>query len=471
MATLQFPAIPQGSTAGWDAQLKSDLTALNTDIASLFAAISGLSTGTSSPFGALVNVKDYGAVGNGSTDDSAAIATARDIVIASKNVQGACTKALYFPAGKYRVTVPQTLMFTPTVTAGTAMTRTNSFMIIGDGKRRSQIFYDYSGTAAIGRHTADNALFVAGNRVNQLRVRGIGFQSTVATNTCFFFWSRTGTGTGTGGAFPEYGTGNNQDTIFEDVEFSGNWAWCILLDGDITTNLNSEFFCRNIATTSTSTFSQGFFQVGYTAFATNDQGDQMVNYSFVDCKIEYAYGNAFVFNRGGVVRFMGGSYINGISNPTNNSAVFFKVNDVSFHNAGAMNATFQSIRFELRTTNCKIFDVQGWYGEGAHITLMDCNDAGHSFTTDGPLTQSAIFRTHNGSIPQVRVQNCYLGGYWQVLGGQTSYGRLKFDQCGFYNWKGGVGTVAAATTFVRYDTATVPKVTYIDCPNVTNFTN
>jgi hypothetical protein len=48
---------------------------------------------------------------------------------------------------------------------------------------------------------------------------------------------------------------------------------------------------------------------------------------------------------------------------------------------------------------------------------------------------------------------------------------LKFDQCGFYNWKGGSGTVAAANTFVRYDTATAPKVTYIDCPNVANASN
>jgi hypothetical protein len=470
MATLQIPSVVDTDT-NWGGKLRSDLTALNSDIAANTAAISGLTAGTSSPFGSLVNVKDYGAVGNGSTDDSAAIATARDVVIAAKTVNGQCTKALYFPAGKYRVTVPGTLMFTPNVATGVAQTQVKSFTIMGDGKRRSQIYYDYSAAATVGRHPADNALFIAGNRVNQLRVKGIGFLSTVATNTCFFFWSRTGNGTGTGGAYPEYGTGNNQDTGFEDVEFSGNWQWCILLDGDITTNLNSEFFCRNIATTSTSTFAQAFFQCGYTAFATNDQMDQMVNYSFIDCKIEYAYGTAFRFNRGGVVRFMGGSYINGISNPTNNSAVFFETKDVSFHNAGAMNASFYSIRFELRTTNCKIFDVQGWYGEGAHISMYDCNDAGHSFTTDGPLTQSAIFRTHNGSIPQVRAQNCYLGGYWQVLGGQTGVGRLKFDQCGFYNWKGGVGTIASANTFVRYDTATVPKVTYIDCPNVANSSN
>jgi hypothetical protein len=399
-----------------------------------------------------------------------AIAQARDVVIASKTVNGTCTKALYFPAGKYRVTQPGTLMNTPDV-AGGVQTQVKSFHVLGDGKRRTQIFYDYSGTAAAGRHVADNALFIAGNRTAQLRVKNIGFLSSVATNTCFFFYSRTGTGSGTGGAFPEYGSGNNQDTLFEDVEFSGNWRWCVLLDGDITTNLNSEFFCSNVCTTATSTFSEAFFQVGYTAFASNDQQDQMVNYSFTDCKIEYKNGNAFVFNRGGVVRFNGGSYINGISDTANVGGAFFKVNDVTTHNAGAMFAQFHSVRFELRTTNCKIFDVQGWYGDGAHISMYDCNDVGHSFTTDGPLTSAAIFRTHNGSFPQVRVQNCYLGGYWQLLGAQTGVGRVIFDQTGFYNFKGGIGTVTAANTFLRYDTATVPKYRYRDCPSVTDGAN
>lgn len=471
MATLQTPGIPQGDQTGWDIELKADLVALNNDIAALQAAISGLSTpGTVSPFGALANVKDYGAVGNGSTDDTAAIIRARDAVFASLNPNGQCTKALYFPSGKYRVTQPGTLMNTPNVSGG-AQTQIRSFYILGDGKRKSQIFYDYSGLAAAGRHPADNALFIAGNRTSQLRVKDIGFLSNVGTNNCFFFWSRTGTGSGTGGAYPEYGTGNNQDTLFEDVEFSGSWQWCFLLDGDITSNLNSEFFCRNLATTPLSTFGGAFFQVGYTAFTTNDQQDQFVNYSFENCKIEYKNGDAFVFNRGGVVHFTGGSFINGVSDTANVGGAFFKASDVSFHNSGATFAQFHSVRFELRTTNCRIFDVQGWYGEGAHISMYDCNDSGHAFTSDGPLTKSAIFRTHSGQFPNVRLQNCYFGGYWQLLGTQTGTGRFVFDQCGFYNWKGGIGTVTAANTFLRYDTATIPKYRYRDCASVTDASN
>lgn len=466
MVTLQFPSVPQGSTNNWDVPLKSDITALNVDLVSLAAAVAALTGTSTSPFGAMINVKNFGATGNGSTDDSAAIAAARDAVIAVKNPQGVCANILYFPAGKYRVTVPETLMFTPDVATGVAMTRVNSFTIMGDGKRKSQIFYDNNTTPAVGRHPADTALFVAGNRVNQLRVSNISFSSTNPANTCFFFWSRIGDGTGTGGAYPEYGTGNNQDMIFEDVEFSGNWRWCMLFDGDITCNLNSEVFCQNIAIQASSVFASNgaFFQCGFTNFVGNDQQDQMVNYTFRDCKIEYKSGIAFCFNRGGNVTFDGGSWINGIADDTAKSySCFFRTNDVTLHNAGCLNAIFRGIRFELRNSNCKTFDVSGWYGAGAHITMENCTDTGHSFTADGPLTAHATFNTHNGVLPYVRVVNSALGGYWQILGAQTGLGRICFVQTGHYNWKVAVGTTAAANSFLRYNTATVPKYSYQFC--------
>jgi hypothetical protein len=368
--------------------------------------------------------------------------------------------------------VAGTLMNTPD-TAGGAQTQIKSYYIVGDGKRRSQIFYDNTAAAATGKHIANNALFIGGNRTSQLRVRDIGFTSTNAINTCFFMWSRTGNGSGTGGAFPEYGAGNNQDTIFTDCEWSGAWRWAFLLDGDVTTNLNSEFFMNHCAATTSSNYTEAFFQVGYTSFTTNDQQDQMVNYSFTDCKIEFKNGDAFRFNRGGNVTFRGGSYILGVSDTGLVGGAFIRIADVPFHNAGCQNLSLHGIRFELRNQNCKLMDITGWYGAGGHISMTDCTDSGHAFTADGPLTCAASFRTHSGSHPSVRVQNCYLGGYWQVLGAQTAtaIGRVVFDQCGFYNWKGGIGPSSAANTFLRYDTPTIPKYRYRDCPEVTDANN
>jgi hypothetical protein len=59
----------------------------------------------SGPFISWKNVKDFGAVGNGVTDDTAAIQTALN---ALKNVHTNTWSVLYFPAGTYRITRPLT---------------------------------------------------------------------------------------------------------------------------------------------------------------------------------------------------------------------------------------------------------------------------------------------------------------------------------------------------------------------------
>jgi Pectate lyase superfamily protein len=59
----------------------------------------------SGPFASWKNVKDFGAVGNGVTDDTAAIQTALN---ALKNVHTNTWSVLYFPAGTYRITRPLT---------------------------------------------------------------------------------------------------------------------------------------------------------------------------------------------------------------------------------------------------------------------------------------------------------------------------------------------------------------------------
>jgi Pectate lyase superfamily protein len=59
----------------------------------------------SSPYSNCKNVKDYGAVGNGIADDTAAIQAALN---ALKNVQTNSRTTLYFPAGTYRITTQLT---------------------------------------------------------------------------------------------------------------------------------------------------------------------------------------------------------------------------------------------------------------------------------------------------------------------------------------------------------------------------
>jgi hypothetical protein len=189
----------------------------------------------------------------------------------------------------------------------------------------------------------------------------------------------------------------------------------------------------------------------------------MVNYTFRNSKIEYSHGDAFVFNRGGDVLFDGGSFINGISDAGEIGGTFLRTGAVPGHNDGATMATMRNLRVELRNKNCRVLDISGW-SASSHISLYDVNDTGHAFTSEGPLTTAAVFHAQGGAFPNVRAQNCQLGGYWQYLGAQTGAGRTVLDQCGFKNWQGGAGTVAGASTFLRSDQATfAPKYRYRDC--------
>src|SRR5664279_2815389 len=221
VASIGFPSRLQGDQSGWDVPLRFDLVAINNDVEVLKAAVALLSpAGTSSPFGSLVNVKDYGATGNGSTDDTTAIINARNAVLASTVNSGHVSKTLYFPSGSYRVTQPGCIIDSPDA-AGGVQSIIRSFQVLGDGKRKSEIFFDYATAPAAGKHPGTASPFIMGNRVNHLRVSNIGLRSANGTNTGFFFWSRdSGDTTFT---YPEYGSGNNQDIQFREVQWSGTW--------------------------------------------------------------------------------------------------------------------------------------------------------------------------------------------------------------------------------------------------------
>lgn len=74
------------------------------------------------------NVKDYGAIGDGSTDDTSSIQDAIDAAVATSNTSA----AVYFPAGKYKTTSALNAN-------GTGNTGGNGVYLIGDGIEASKI--------------------------------------------------------------------------------------------------------------------------------------------------------------------------------------------------------------------------------------------------------------------------------------------------------------------------------------------
>ena len=80
----------------------------------------------------VLNVKDYGAVGDGTTDDRASIQSAIDAAAANTGLGG----TVYFPPGAYRI-------------AGSLNVNTNEVKLVGSGGNGSQIRIDFDGDGIV----------------------------------------------------------------------------------------------------------------------------------------------------------------------------------------------------------------------------------------------------------------------------------------------------------------------------------
>jgi hypothetical protein len=114
--------------------------------------------------GTVFNVKKYGAAGNGTTDDTAAVQSAATALKTFLN-QGSRAAVLYFPAGVYRILDRVDVVQDP---SGPAW---NKLTLHGDGKRSSIILRESGGTdgvfnvdfqASATRLNVHNMMFVAG---------------------------------------------------------------------------------------------------------------------------------------------------------------------------------------------------------------------------------------------------------------------------------------------------------------------
>ncbi|MBX9402440.1 glycoside hydrolase family 55 protein [Lysobacter sp. BMK333-48F3] len=358
-----------------------------------------------------VNVKDHGALGNGSTDDTAAIERARDAVFASVNSNGWLTHHLYFPAGVYRVTKADALL--PMVGP-----QLRNYVIEGQGKRSSEILFD---APLVSGDRFNNNLMTAAGRLRQFRVREIGFRSARAGLSWLFAWSAV--------------NDSNQDFAFDDVEWRGPWERIIGLDGPSDSNLNSEWSFNRCHLTNDVVLSDAFLHSGMSPEFS--QQDQFLNFWFRDCKFEYKSGTLLRFAKGGYINVYGGSWIHTNTDPQVPS-VFFDLPAQS-HSNTVKTLVVIGVRFELRSTSSKLLNC-GWDAKNGSLTFISCTDAAWSHVSSvGPVSFPVTYRPRNGDMPFVKWQSC------QLMGRHESYAtvnrdRLLFEQCNTLN--------ATAATFV-----------------------
>ena len=188
-----------------------------------------------------VNVRDYGALGNGSANDTAAIQAALDAAYGPSsspngNVGATKNRAVFFPSGKYIITAPLTLRsahgahifgagrFTTTITnttSGSTVFRTNGcefsrfermqLVATGTDSICFDLNWDKTGDAALQGNTFSDMYFQSANyglRIGGLNNDGFMGSETLIVN-CHFDSNGTGVYTGNYNALQQTVIGGN----------------------------------------------------------------------------------------------------------------------------------------------------------------------------------------------------------------------------------------------------------------------
>lgn len=339
-----------------------------------------------------VNVKDFGAKGDGKSDDSAAFTAAMNRIWSryGQTVTGhrRPTAKLYIPPGTYLIKSAQALM-------PAKMTSPNAFMgliIEGAGRFVSQILFQPS--------AKDAYLLYNNNTFLHLIFRDIGF--VAKSSAAHFMYSLS--------------SGNAQNYRFDNVAWTGTWGYGIVLAG---TNTNSEM---------------GWYHCGisgsWNAFlhvpqSVGKSGDQFVNYNFYDTHFEVEQGSFLNMQYGGSVNIWGGS----IMYYGEKGGTFFVFGN-SIHNGGAMRFLCQGVRFELPNANCRLIDCAWAAGS---VTFVGCDNASQQFLGTGVTGGvNAIFRLGNESGPSVSWIGCVLQGKHEYRYASHAYdhaARISYSNC------------------------------------------
>jgi hypothetical protein len=220
-------------------------------------------------------VDDYGAVGDGTTDDSTAFDDAFDAIIATLDAypDGVLRPAvkLCLGAKSYKIVSGNTLMKLAAVTGGA-----NGLTIEGIAPSATQVIFAPVASAYLCNNEDD---------WGYLTFRDIEFSAATA-NANFLRSQRTGS---TGNPVHNYS--------FDRCRWIGTWGIIYDLSGD---NNNSEwtFWKCDWWVTCTKILESG-----------SDANDLFVNFWLIDCQAHITSGHGFEFTKGGNIGAVGGSWM------------------------------------------------------------------------------------------------------------------------------------------------------------------
>jgi hypothetical protein len=346
-------------------------------------------------------VADFGAVGDGSTDDSKAFEDAYAYALSRVSDHVGRT-VVDIPPGVYLITRPGALL-----AGDDPSNRANGLRFRGAGLRMSQIVFR---PASVDQ---DNGTYLCRNndQWSNIAFEGLGFVS--ATPGASFFSS--------------YSTGGAANYRFTECEWTGEWEYGLALDGS---NTNSEM--RWEACHVGGAYRQAFLYSGLSKRSTDPaQQDQFLNYWFTDMNVTYEWGNFLEFPYGGSITCRAGSYIVTGRRPTphpvyGDESAFFRFPRKD-HFSSVQRLHVEDVRFELRDPSVLVIDCE-WGGGTVHFN--DCDDTANAFKDFGPSV-----RGHRYSIgprgPLVRYDSCQLSGVHVFRGdsGAPPPTVVRYDMC------------------------------------------
>lgn len=271
--------------------------------------------------------------------------------------------------------------------------RAQGLTIRGIGKRSSEIVM-----------TAAKPLLSNRDQWMGVTFENLSFRSTNSGASCIYAWSSSGA---------------NQDWNFVRCEWRGQWAYGIGLDGNETSNCNSEWVFDRC--TVTGSYETAWLWSGMSP--QYPQQDQFLNFGLRDCKVELAYGDALRFDKGGSITVSGGSWIYTSARSSGAASRFFYF-PAGSHYDSVQNLTVQGVRFEPRNVANKVIE-SNWKGM---VQFIGCMDDAWAFKAE---QQASTYFPHVYTNPGgVRYQGCaFTGRHSYVQSAAPSRQSIVYAQC------------------------------------------
>jgi pectate lyase-like protein len=377
------------------------------------------------------NVKDFGAVGDGLTDDSAAFIACRNALAATQRVShwgtigNNITRATMFvPPGEYVITTANALM------DGQGTPRASGWNILGAGKDVSRIRFHPTDPGPNGTVCLMNNY----DRYSYLRISDITFASTVSNATFM----------------NSYSTGGVGGHHFQGVQWEGSWRYGFYLTG---LNTNSEF-----------TFTKCEINGSYVAFFcippyADGGNDQFLDYDFVQCSATLNKGNFIDLSMGGDVNIWGGSYsING-NGSSPQALLALRGGD---HALGVCRALVIGARIELKHPLAQAVYCE-WKVGNVNFTSVDMS----ALVPNEPETNiTAEFSQSNGPGPNVSFDGCSLQGRhkYHISNSGFNYARrISYTNSDIYEWNHAADFIVYEADDTVYNKGSYPPIKFENC--------